>query len=297
MKEMRLLLTQDCNYDCAMCHGEGLQTEKETTLSPEDFAFIFRVGKEQFGMDTTSLTGGEPLFRKDVVEIARQLHQEGAKITLTTNGRLLSSRLEIGKYLDKVNVSIHTMDEVKYEKLVRVKGSFHKALESVKAFRASYPDLPIVINTTCINGFNAEPENFAALIEFAKSINASIKVIELFPRDRPDTVKLEDIRELLDGLGFVDTSKELRKIRLSDGQTNIALARIFCSEAIQNGDPAGFCNTNNDLFVSPDGQAKPCRSDMMEIDFNPALKSRNEQDMVDIIRQAFSRIGSRCIYK
>ncbi len=279
-----------------MCHGEGLQTEKVDTMAPEDFAFVFRVGKDKFGMDTTTLTGGEPLYRRDVVEIAKLLHAEGAKITLTTNGRLLSKRMEIGKYLHKVNISIHSMDESKYEELVDVKGSFSGASESLRAFRKTYPELPIVINTTCIKGFNSESEDFAALISFAKSINASIKILELFPRDKPNTVKLEEITIQLKKFGFQPTSKDLRKFKLSDGETNITLTRIFCSEAIVSGEPASFCNLNNDLFISPDGLAKPCREDKMEIDLNPALKSRNVEDMAGIIEQAFSNIGSRCIY-
>lgn len=296
-KEIRLLVTQDCNFRCEMCHGEGLQTEKEATMSPHDFAFVFKVGKEKLGMDTTTLTGGEPLFRKDIVEIARLLHEEGAKITLTTNGRLLSERQEIGQYLSKINISIHSLDRAKYESLVRIPGSFDGAMESIKQFREQYPDLPIVINTTCIRGFNSEIEDFAKMIEFAKSINASIKVIELFPQDLPNAIKLAEIAETLSTLGFSTLSEEVRRYKLSDGQTDITLTRIFCSEALESGSPAEFCNSNNDLFLSPDGSAKPCRNDEMEIDLNPALKSKDEQELTLKLEEAFSCLGCRCVYQ
>lgn len=230
------------------------------------------------------------------VEITKQLHGEGARTTLTTNGRLLSSRMEIGKYLDRVNVSIHSMEEEKYEQLVGVKGSFNQAKKSIKDFRKVYPNLPIAINTTCIRGVNSDLEDFTNLIGFAKQIDASIKVIELFPNDMPNVVELGEIGAILRGLGFSTESEDLRRLKLSDGQINIVLTRIFCSEAVRSGNPASFCNTNNDLFISPDGFAKPCRADLMEVDFNPAILGRNEQDMANVIDQAFSLIGSKCIY-
>ena len=291
-----MLVTQDCNYNCVMCHGEGLQEEKEATLSPDDFAFIFRVGKERLGMDTTTLTGGEPLFRKDIVEIAKNLHEEGAKITLTTNGRLLTRRMEVGKYLDRINVSVHTMNEEKYEDLVQVKNSFHSAMHNLRAFRQAYPEVSIVLNTTCIRGFNSEPDDFKSLVEFAKSIRASIKLIELFPPDRTDVVSLEEVTTILTALGFVPTETELRKRKLSDGQTTVSLTRIFCAEAVNSGDPAAFCNQQNDVFISPDGFAKPCRSDSMEVDLNSALRSRNEDEMERLIKHAFAETGRRCVY-
>lgn len=133
-------------------------------------------------------------------------------------------------------------------------------------------------------------------ILFNGLIRASIKILELFPGDLPSVVKLAELGEMLGDLGFARVSMDLRKQRYSDGETNIALSRIFCSEAIEVGNPAQFCNDNNDLFISPDGKAKPCREDMMEIDFNPAIVGRDEEALTGLIGQAFASIGTKCIY-
>jgi cyclic pyranopterin phosphate synthase len=114
------LVTQQCNYMCVFCHGEGLQSNKMDLLTPDDYCFLFKVGKENFGWNTATLTGGEPLLRKDIVQIAEKLFTQGAKITLTTNGTLLTDKILIGNYIERVNLSIHTLNEQSYESLVRV---------------------------------------------------------------------------------------------------------------------------------------------------------------------------------
>jgi len=66
---LRVKVTDRCNYRCIFCHGEGSSGEVEL-LTPEDFNviadFCTRLGIRRF-----KITGGEPLVRKDIVEIVR----------------------------------------------------------------------------------------------------------------------------------------------------------------------------------------------------------------------------------
>lgn len=297
MREIRLLTTQKCNYNCIMCHGEGLQEKKKDLLSPADFAFLFKVGKERMGMETTTLTGGEPLVRRDIITIAKNLYEEGAQTTLTTNGRLLSERVEIGGFLKKVNVSIHSMDREKYEGIVRIPGSFDRTMAGLRVFREANPDLPIVFNTTCILGVNSDKDSFLSLIGFAKDIGASIKNIELFPVSLPNAVRNEEVATILSGMGFKPNSLDLRRLQFTNGETSVVLTKIFCSEAKGKADPGVFCHAQNDLFVSPDGKAKPCRENPEEIDLLPPIKRRDTTALETGLRNAFDQIGKRCVYK
>ena len=134
-QEIRFLLTQRCTHDCNFCHKEGLDSQKRELLGVEDINFIFNTARLRLGFESTTLTGGEPLVREDVVEIARRLKENLGMITITTNGFLLGAKVHIGNYVDRVNVSIHTLDEKAYEELVRRKGVFHEVIYGLRKFR------------------------------------------------------------------------------------------------------------------------------------------------------------------
>ena len=76
-RELRFLVTQRCNYNCVFCHGEGLQSTKNDLLTPEDIRFLYSVGRECYGITTATLTGGEPLVRKDIIDIANGIVKTG----------------------------------------------------------------------------------------------------------------------------------------------------------------------------------------------------------------------------
>lgn len=103
-RELRFLVTQKCNYNCVFCHGEGLQSKKSDLLKPDDIRFLYSVGRDCFGVTTTTLTGGEPLIRTDIVDIAHELKKENCDITITTNGSLLERCMYIGNYIKCINL-------------------------------------------------------------------------------------------------------------------------------------------------------------------------------------------------
>ena len=77
------------------------------------------------------------MVRKDVIEIAKKLYQNGAKITLVTNGYLLDKKIDICKYLKRINLSIHTLNRESYEKIVCVKNTYNKVIENIKKTKAN----------------------------------------------------------------------------------------------------------------------------------------------------------------
>lgn len=58
-KALRIVLTQDCIYNCNFCHKEGMKKYEVAKLTPEDYSFLFEVCKETFNWDEVTLTGGE----------------------------------------------------------------------------------------------------------------------------------------------------------------------------------------------------------------------------------------------
>lgn len=295
-QELRLLVTQCCNFKCTFCHGEGLQSNKHDLLTPSDFAFLFRTSKNLYGINTTTLTGGEPLIRNDVVEIAKLISEESGLVTLTTNGSLLKERSSIGNYISRINVSIHSLDEKKFESIVRRKGAFQKTLEGIISFRKVFPDTPICINSTITADSNGTALDVMRMVDFALSIRANIKFIELYPPDSDHYIPLKKVEEILIENKF-EIQPDNNRIVLKKGYTSITMTQIFCAKAKTENNPSLFCSDHNDLFVSPDGKIKPCRHNPFEVDILASVKSRNEALLQEHLNQSFSRLGHNCIFQ
>ena len=162
-KSLRLILTQECTYNCSMCHKEGIHSKKENLLTNEDFAYIYEIANKEYGINKVNLTGGDPLLRDDIQDLLIKLKQKNAKITMTTNGYLLDKNIEIGNLLNKLNISVHSLNKEKFEELCGKKDSFEKVINNIKMFRAQYPTLNIGINTTIIKGINSDEKEIEEL--------------------------------------------------------------------------------------------------------------------------------------
>lgn len=296
-RELRFLVTQRCNYNCVFCHGEGLQSTKCDLLTPEDIRFLYSVGREQFGATTATLTGGEPLVRKDIVDIANELKKEYCDVTITTNGALLGQCMHIGNYIKCINLSLHTLKRTQYEEIVQRQNVFHTMIYNLKRFREMYPNVEICLNIALVEGINSSVEELTDLINFVESIHASIKFIELFPPNSEGFVPLEYLRGFLAERCFEKIPSLTRKEKYSNGKVIVGLIKIFCAKACEMSSPAEYCNKYNDLFVSPDGKIKPCRNNKLEVDILEAVKTRNVETTANGIKKAFDLLGENCIYE
>ncbi len=279
-QEFRFLVTQSCNYSCVFCHGEGLQSKKEALLTSDDYRFLFTVGKEVFKRDTTTLTGGEPLLRRDILRVVQTLRDQGALITLLTNGSLLHKNRDIGKFIERLNISVHTTNKDVYEAIVRKKNSFHRMVKGLFAFRDANPQVKIRLNATVVKGTNSQEQDIFSLLTFAEGLRASIKFVELFPPTHSEFVPVAQIEKAIVGAGFSKVPSETRKMLYTNGVTDASITKIFCAAALDFEDPAGFCLKSNDLFVSPDGKIKPCRFDEREVDVKKEVRARDMEGAV-----------------
>lgn len=124
-------LTFRCNLHCAHCYidHENLQDE----LSYKEICFIIdRITEE--GCLWFLITGGEPLVRKDFLDIYTYAKKKGMLITLFTNGTLIDK--DMADYLRKwppfsVEITLYGMTKETYEKVTGVKGSFKKCIEGI----------------------------------------------------------------------------------------------------------------------------------------------------------------------
>lgn len=295
-KSLRLILTQECTYNCSMCHKEGIHSKKENLLTNEDFAYIYEIANKEYGINKVNLTGGDPLLRDDIQDLLIKLKQKNAKITMTTNGYLLDKNIEIGNLLNKLNISVHSLNKEKFEELCGKKDSFEKVINNIKMFRAQYPTLNIGINTTIIKGINSDEKEIEELIEMAGLLKVELKFIELYPKNAKEFVPIHTLEPILKKLGFYIVKSEFRKNIYTSKKQIITLTRCTCSVVCDKANKKEACKNNNDLYITPDGKISLCRKIEDEIDILVQTKDKNNEELILRLDTALKQMGSSCKY-
>ena len=137
-------LTYRCNLNCIHCYSKGRETEELNTLQWKKI--LDEIHKE--GCLWLTVTGGEPLLRKDFLEIYNYAYSKGLLISIFTNATLLSQ-----KVLDFLNghrpfcieISLYGISKQVYESVTRLTGSFQKVRDNIS--RLLEINMPLVLKT------------------------------------------------------------------------------------------------------------------------------------------------------
>ena len=298
-KELRISVTNNCIYNCEFCHKEGIKNKREIKMNSDDIAYLFKISNKNMGIKGVKITGGEPLCRKDIVDVVKKLKKQGSRVTLTTNGFLLdeNENMQIGNYLDKINISLHTLEKEKYENTCQKENSINKVLDNILKLRARYPLLNIGINTVLIKGVNSSVEDIEKMIRFASSINASLKFIEFFPDTSSKCVSIDSLIPYLELNGFKLKKNLFRKKTYANNKMDVVLTRCTCSEVKKSKNPSATCKSNNDIFVTPDGKISICRYIEHEVDILENVKKRDEKKLTEAIECVYENMGNDCIFE
>jgi len=154
---LRISVTDRCNLRCSYCMpAEGIPKKEHTDIiSYENIIKIVRSAVE-IGINKIRITGGEPLVRKDIISLIKGIKSvPGVKeLVMTTNGVLLEKMAEDLKRagIDRINISLDTLDAKKYKELVRI-GEISHVLKGIeKAIESGFTGTKI--NMVLIPGFN-----------------------------------------------------------------------------------------------------------------------------------------------
>lgn len=296
-RELRLIITQNCNYQCYFCHREGIERDSKSIFNNLDYEYLFSVCQEEFGWNEVSITGGEPLMNKEVDKIIKNIHGKGGKITIITNGELLLEHKQIIPYIKRINLSLHTLDTDKYEHIIGRKDKMDKILRNIAYIRNIYRDVDIRLNVVLTKGINDTEENIIELLNFAEKIGGSIKFIELYTENKEEIVKLEYAEEILirNNYKYYESSNVAKKY-MTNGKIDVVLSRIFCANAEKQFNPAFYCNKYNDLFITPDGYINICRNRTDEISILKEVKERNREGLIKKMNEALNSIGKKCVF-
>ena len=185
---LRVSVTDRCDFRCTYCMAEDMAfLPKKDLLSLEELDRLCTVFIEK-GVRKLRLTGGEPLVRKNIMHLVRQLSrhlENGAleELTLTTNGSQLARFA--GELADagvkRINVSLDTLDPDKFHTITRW-GNLAKVMDGVDAAQAA--GLQVKINAVALKGFN--DREMPDLMRWAHGRGMGLTVIETMPMGEID---------------------------------------------------------------------------------------------------------------
>ena len=178
---LRISVIDRCNLRCVYCMPEeGLESiPHEEILTYEEILRICET-VSQLGIKKIKITGGEPLVRKDIVNLIRDIKNldKIEQVTLTTNGILLYGMLDdlYDAGIDAINISLDTLKEDNFKQITRRDG-LEKVLMAIdKAYNLG---IRVKINCLAIRDFNIN--ELADIANFAKDREIDVRFIELMP--------------------------------------------------------------------------------------------------------------------
>ena len=162
LTDLRISVVDRCNFRCPYCMPEDQYPRDHAFLSKAErlrFEEIERLARIFVGLGVRKLrlTGGEPLLRRDLPELVRQLAAIPGEvdIAMTTNGSLLAEKVDALRVagLDRITLSLDTLDPKTFAVMSGGRGDVGDVLKAVDAAeRAGFA--PLKINTVVMRGVN-----------------------------------------------------------------------------------------------------------------------------------------------
>lgn len=273
---LRLSITDRCDLRCTYCMPERMTfLPRKDVLSFEELDELV-TAFASFGVDKLRITGGEPLVRKDIMELmarfSRHLGNGLNELTLTTNGTLLARYAgelsAIG--VRRINVSLDTLRRDLFETISR-RDMLADVLAGIDAALAA--GLRVKINTVALRNINEQ--EIPDLIRFAHARGADMTLIETMPMGEAETDRVEDFlplskvrAELSEQFTLTDldyrTGGPARYVRVEETGGKLG----FITPLTHN-----FCESCNRVRVTCTGRLYTCLGREEGADLRQALRS------------------------
>ncbi|HEV7192468.1 MAG TPA: GTP 3',8-cyclase MoaA [Jatrophihabitantaceae bacterium] len=283
--DLRISLTDKCSLRCTYCMpAEGLAWLPKAERLADDEILRIAAVFVGLGVRTIRLTGGEPLVHPTLVEVVRRLAalQPRPEIALTTNGVSLdrSARALAQAGLDRINVSIDTLDRERFKELTR-RDRLDDVLRGVAA--ASAAGLrPVKINAVLVRGSNFDEGT--TLLGWALRSGYQLRFIEHMPLDadhtwsRESMVTAQEILELLSGeFTLVPRAREnsapAEEFDVLAGPDQQAWTTRPARVGIIASVTRPFCRDCDRLRLTADGQLRTCLFARDETDLRGPLRA------------------------
>ena len=236
---LRVSVTDRCDFRCQYCMAENMTfLPKKDLITLEEIERIC-VSFINLGTNKIRITGGEPLVRKNVMDLFRNLgsflkNGKLNELTLTTNGSQLERHAEAlyESGVRRINVSIDTLKPDLFNKLTR-RGSLEKVLKGI--YKAKEVGLKLKINTVALKDTNEN--EIIDILKWALSNSFDMTIIETMP------------------LGEIEYDRTDQFLPLSKVKENLEKVFTLKKSTHYTGGPSRYFNveeTNNRVgFITP----------------------------------------------
>ena len=288
--DLRISVTDRCNLRCTYCMPlEVTFKPREELLTYEEITRVARVAAG-LGIRTIRLTGGEPLLRRDLAQLVRQLVAVPGitEVALTTNGLLLADQAASLRQagLTRLNVSLDSLREDVFERIARRSGVDRVLAGLAVARREGFDD--IRINAVSIKGLT-EGE-IVPLARFCRAEGFHLRFIEFMPLDaehaweKSQVLSGADVRAVLEAqvgplvaVTAADAGQPAVDYRWGDGTGRVGFI-----------DPVShpFCDRCDRLRLTADGQLRNCLFSTVEWDVRHVLRiAGDDAEIVSLLRE------------
>lgn len=291
---IRVSVTDRCDFRCVYCMAEQMTfLPKAELLSLEELEQVCR-SFMALGTRKIRLTGGEPLVRRNIMHLIRNLGAEVKagnldELTITTNGsqleKLADELFDAG--VRRLNISIDTLDPEKFREITRW-GDLDNVLAGLNA--AKKAGLAIKLNAVALRGVNET--DLGDMVAWAGDQGFDMTIIEVMPmgdignENRVDQyLPLSQVRAQLSErftLSDIDfqTSGPARYVRVEETGRKLG----FITPLTHN-----FCESCNRVRVTCTGQLYMCLGQDDNADLAKALRGGGDEGLRASIIEAISR--------
>lgn len=285
---LRISLTDLCNFQCVYCTpAEGYPTmpPSQFLTKQEILRFVKVIGR--LGVHKVRLTGGEPLLRKDILDIVSALKSiESVKdLSLTTNGSRLKEYLRPLKEagLDRLNISLDSLDALRF-KAITLTDAYEEVMASVLA--ALEHGFPVKLNMVALQGLTRK--EIVQFTRLAVEYPLEVRFLEFMPLcgtgwQEDLVLPIQEVRKII--LGDFDLDDEEPRLdhvaqtfRIRGGKGKVGFIGSLTEP---------FCGQCSRLRLTADGRIRPCLFSDQEVPVRELLRrNASEEEIVAAIRQA-----------
>lgn len=266
---------------------------RQELLTFDEIVRITRI-MSSLGIEKVKITGGEPLIRRDVDKLVELLAQIPGinSLSMTTNGYYLEEfawRLKKAG-LKGITISLHSLKEERYEKIVGRSGVFDRVLKGLEEAKKAHFD-PLKINVVITRGCN--DDEILDFVELSRRSGVTVRFIEYMPFDGKNEW---DRRRVVTGeeiLSKIKTKYEL--IRKERGIGDTALNFKFADNApgevgIITSMSSPFCRDCDRIRLTADGKIIPCLFSNDSYDLKQLVRSNaTDVEIANFIKESFKK--------
>jgi GTP 3',8-cyclase len=302
LHKLRVQLLDACNMRCSYCMPDNPKFLPSKDLIKIDELLDICSKLIKRGVDEIRLTGGEPLMRKDFIEIVKGLSKYPLKkLGVTTNAMLLNKEIlfELSKTnLKYINISLDSLNSERFKDITK-RDVWQDVYNNI--LLAQEMGFEVKVNTVIMKDFNGD--EILDFITFAEKTGVNVRFLELM-RVGPNNINLSDqivtMNEIIDKISVIHS---LQKCEVPEGNTaqefrTLSGAHIgFIASETQS-----FCSSCSRLRLTAKGELRSClfREEAVSLiglnddDFNfavDAIAKKKPLERIESIQQSMNVIG------